>query len=69
MPINNIKIVNYRYKIAINLCSEVQLYLEQKDHENAISVLEIVFEKFKSAVFDKSIMLVFLKLLLKIINN
>jgi len=59
IPNNNIKMVNFRYIIAINLRSKVQLSLEQKDYENAISVLEIVFEKFKSAVFNKSIMLVF----------
>uniref|UniRef100_A0A2S2PDF8 Fanconi-associated nuclease n=1 Tax=Schizaphis graminum TaxID=13262 RepID=A0A2S2PDF8_SCHGA len=43
------------YKIALNLRHEVQLLLEQKDHENAILVLCIVFENFKSAVCDESI--------------
>lgn len=43
------------YKIALNLRHEVQLLLEQKDHENAIIVLCIVFENFKTAVSDTSI--------------
>ncbi|XP_022164341.1 fanconi-associated nuclease 1-like [Myzus persicae] len=50
------------YKIALNLRHEVQLLLEQKDHENAILVLCIMFENFKSAVCDKSIVESLLKI-------
>lgn len=47
--------VYFRYKDAINLRYEVQLSLEQKDHNNAITVLMIVFEKLNSSVHDESI--------------
>ncbi|XP_025420501.1 uncharacterized protein LOC112690664 isoform X2 [Sipha flava] len=50
------------YKNALNLRQEVQLSLEKKDHENAIKVLKVVFEKFKSAVHDKCIRDSFLEL-------
>ncbi|KAL4121330.1 hypothetical protein QTP88_013864 [Uroleucon formosanum] len=50
------------YKIALNLRHEVQLLLEQKDYENAILVLCIVFENFKSAVCDKCIVESLLKI-------
>lgn len=43
------------YITALNLRHEVQLLLEQKEHENAILVLCIMFENFKSAIRDKSI--------------
>jgi len=47
--------IHFRYKIALNLRNEVQLFLEHKDYENAILVLCIMFDNFKSAVCDKSI--------------
>lgn len=50
------KIINFRYKIALNLRYEVQLFLDQKDYENAIMVLNIIFENFKSAVCDQCLM-------------
>lgn len=50
------KNVYFRYKVALNLRGEIQLSLEQKDYENAITVLNIVFEKFKIAVHDQSSM-------------
>eukprot|EP00102_Acyrthosiphon_pisum_P023119 XP_016660329.1 PREDICTED: fanconi-associated nuclease 1 [Acyrthosiphon pisum] len=52
----------FGYKIALNLRHEVQLLLEKKDHENAILVLCVVFEKFKSAVCDKFIVESLLKI-------
>lgn len=48
--------VYFRYKVALKLRGEIQLSLEQQDYENAITVLNIVFEKFKIAVQDQSIM-------------
>jgi len=50
------KINNFRYKIALNLRCEVQLSLEQKNHKNAIILLNEMFENLKSAVCDKSLM-------------
>lgn len=47
------KLVNFSYKTALDLRSEVQLSLEQKDIENAIMVLKIVFQNFQSIVNDK----------------
>jgi len=47
-------IISFRYNNALNLRHEVQLYLEQKDHTNAITVLKTMFEKLKLAVNDKS---------------
>lgn len=50
------KNVYFRYKVALKLRGEIQLSLEQKDYENAIAVLNIVFEKFKIAIHDQCIM-------------
>lgn len=50
------KIIKFRYKNALNLRLKVQLSLEQKNVENAIITLKTIFDEFKSAVCNKSVM-------------